>query len=334
MKKRICHLSILYFFAIVLFTGCEKEIKPILYTELVSGITSTSAVVTYQITFEGNATFKTGGICWGDKPGPTINNNYYEYQAGKGAYDISITGLTQNTAYYVRAYAENANGISYGNELSFKTRTLLVPVYGTSPADADGNVYTTVKIGDQEWFAENLKTTKFRNGNSIPSTVDPYENILSVINPIYQWPSGGDESYVETYGRLYTWYAIGDDCEVCPDGWHVPTQADWNILYNFLGGAYIAGGMMKAQGTDYWMYPNEGATNESGFTGLPAGIRDPDGYFNELSFTAYWWTSTTAISYGNDQAWMRGLMYNYSSASDTTSYSTKNCALSVRCIKD
>ena len=122
--------------------------------------------------------------------------------------------------------------------------------YGTV-VDIDGNSYKTVKIGSQEWMAENLKTTKYRNGDSIKTTIPSTLDLTNETSPKYQWAYGGIESNVATYGRLYTWYAVTDSRNVCPIGWHIPSDSEWTILTNYLGGINTAGGKMKEIGTTH-----------------------------------------------------------------------------------
>ncbi len=126
-------------------------------------------------------------------------------------------------------------------------------------SDIEGNTYKTIKIGTQTWMAENLKTTKYKDGSEIPNITNngDYDN-----NPANS----------ETYGRLYNWYTVDDDKGVCPEGWHVPDDAEYTVLTDYLGGESVAGGKMKETGTEHWNSPNTGATNESGFTGLPRGV--------------------------------------------------------------
>jgi uncharacterized protein (TIGR02145 family) len=148
--------------------------------------------------------------------------------------------------------------------------------------DIDGNVYKTVTIGTQVWMGENLKTTKYRNGDLIRTTIPATKGIESEPTAKYQWAYDGNESNVATYGRLYTWYAVTDKRNVCPTGWHVPTDIEWTTLTTYLGGVRVAGGKLKETGTTHWQYPNTGATNETGFTALPSGYRDSDGTYGDV----------------------------------------------------
>ena len=178
-------------------------------------------------------------------------------------------------------------------------------------------------------MVENLKTTKYRNGDLIGTTTPDTLDITSEPTPKYQWPPNGDESNVATYGRLYTWYAIADPRNVCPSGWHIPSMEEWETLKSFLGGDDIAGGKLKETGTTHWLSPNTGATNETGFTALPSGYRGIS--FGGFGTISYWWTSTTvqgldwtAVSAGtNNEGTSLILETNY-----------KNSGWSVRCIKD
>ncbi|MFZ3064200.1 MAG: fibrobacter succinogenes major paralogous domain-containing protein, partial [Nitrospirota bacterium] len=133
----------------------------------------------------------------------------------------------------------------------------------TTVTDIDGNVYNTVTIGAQVWMKENLKATKYRNSEDIPTTI---ADISGETSPKYQWAYGGNINNAAVYGRLYTWYAATDSRGLCPTGWHVPTNAEWTTLTDYLG--TDPGGKMKEAGTAHWTTPNTGADNSSGFTAL------------------------------------------------------------------
>lgn len=195
--------------------------------------------------------------------------------------------------------------------------------------DIDGNVYTTVTIGTQTWMVENLKTTKYRNGDPIPNITDGTEwgNLSTGAYCDYENTPGNST----TYGRLYNWYAVNDNRNIAPAGWHVPTDAEWTVLTDYLGGEDAACEKLKESGTTHWESPNQGATNESGFTALPAGARD---YLSGSSFDnqgshSHFWSATQASS---GQAWYRSLY----SIFDELYRNNNNQSLgfSVRCIKD
>jgi uncharacterized protein (TIGR02145 family) len=166
--------------------------------------------------------------------------------------------------------------------------------------DTDGNVYHTVTIGTQTWMAENLKVTKYRNGDTIPNVTDTTEWYNLSTGAYCDYENTASNSSV--YGKLYNWYALADSRNIAPAGWHVASDAEWTTLTTFLGGE--VGGKLKEKGTAHWLSPNEGATNETGFTALPAGCRGSVGYFYYLGSYAYFWSST---EYNGSYAWLRVL---------------------------
>jgi uncharacterized protein (TIGR02145 family) len=193
--------------------------------------------------------------------------------------------------------------------------------------DIDGNVYQTVTIGSQVWMAENLKVTHYRNGDSIPNvtSVSAWANLKTGAYCEYN----DDVSNIATYGRLYNWHAAVDSRNIAPAGWHVPTDAEWQTLVDYLGDSTVAGGKMKEVGATHWLSPNTGATNESGFTALPGGCRHFLGTYYSMRGYAIFWSSTEINSLG---AWYRSLI-----SSDSVIH--RNCdytrtGYSVRCVKD
>ncbi len=192
--------------------------------------------------------------------------------------------------------------------------------------DADGNSYKLVKIGNQLWMAENLKTTKYNDGTLIPLVTDTVDwSILTT--PAYCWPNNHDSTKY-TYGGLYNWHTVNTG-NLCPTGWHLPSDAEWTELTNYLGGVSVAGGKMKETGTAHWTSPNTGATNESGFSGLPGGNRSYNGLFDYFGSRSYWWSSTENTA---DNALVRYLVYNGANII-RISYNKKN-GYSVRCLRD
>jgi uncharacterized protein (TIGR02145 family) len=198
-------------------------------------------------------------------------------------------------------------------------------------ADIDGNVYNTVNIGTQVWMAENLKTTSYRNGDLIGTTTHAALDIRSEVISKYQWAYNGEENNVEAYGRLYTWYVATDSRNVCPVGWHLPTDAEWTILSTFLGGESVAGDKLKESGIAHWSGTNS-ATNESGFTALPGGYRYYDGTFYSIGAVGMWWSSSEEAA-GVGTAWGRYL-YTSGGLDRGSAGSGKQHGFSVRCIKD
>jgi uncharacterized protein (TIGR02145 family) len=196
------------------------------------------------------------------------------------------------------------------------------------PTDGDGNEYDTVVIGTQVWFAENLKTTKYNNGVSIPLVTDNTKWASSTSSAFCWYDNNPD--YKNSYGALYNWWAVNVSF-LCPVGWHVPSKEEWKILVDYLGGEYIAGGKLKESGVTNWLDPNEGATNETSFTALPGGRRYfGDGSFESLRTRGYWWTSSSTIDdrFANDIR-----MKNIGDDVEIGSF-MKPTGYSVRCIKN
>lgn len=176
-------------------------------------------------------------------------------------------------------------------------------------------------------MAENLRTTKYANGDVIPNVTDntKWNNLTTGAWAHYE----NDNQYEILYGKLYNWYAVADSRNVCPSGWHVPSDADWKALTIYLGGETVAGGKMKSSGTQYWHDPNTDNTNESGFSGLMGGYRDSDGTFNHVGYGGSWWSATEDDTYS---AWYRGLYY--SSGNSARASSIRRYGFSVRCLRD
>lgn len=193
--------------------------------------------------------------------------------------------------------------------------------------DIDGNEYNTVVIGTQEWMAENLRTTKYCNGDPIPNVTDETQWVDLTIGAWARYDN--DNQNENLYGKLYNWFAVDDEKNICPCGWHVPSNTEWTVLTNYLGGENVAGGKIKSTGTQYWWTPNGDATNVSGFTGLPGGLRHYTGLFYEVGAQGFWWSSTEDRT---DDAW-----YRYLDRLDGSVYvgiTDKVFGMSVRCIRD
>jgi len=192
-------------------------------------------------------------------------------------------------------------------------------------SDIDGNVYNTVLIGDQEWMAENLKTTRYADGTLIPNVTN---------NADWSFQNTGAWCYYNNivsngaiYGKLYNWHAVANQDNVCPAGWHVPSLDEWETLIDYLGGTEIAGGKMKSISS--WVAPNLGATNLSGFSGLPGGYRNNSGGFAGTNFTGNWWSS---VEFNSNRGNYFSVTYNYTSADRGDQQ--KVFGLSVRCVRD
>jgi uncharacterized protein (TIGR02145 family) len=201
---------------------------------------------------------------------------------------------------------------------------------GTTVTDMGGNVYRTVTIGNQVWMAEDLRTTRYRNGDLIGTTHPATLDIRNESSPKYQWAYDGNEDNLAVYGRLYTWHAVADSRGIAPAGWHVPTEAEWAVLINRLGGESAAQGRLKEAGTSHWNSLNADATNESGFTALPGGNRDSNGSFLGIRDFTHWWTAT---AYDGSYAWRRAL-WKDSPMQSTGGWADKKMGWLVRCVRD
>lgn len=194
-----------------------------------------------------------------------------------------------------------------------------------SCTDIDGNDYAVVSIGAQTFMAENLRTTRLNDGTLIPYEKD-YATWGSTTLPAYCWYDTTQSSYID-YGILYNWFAV-ETGNLCPTGWHVPSNSEWNDLINYLWPQSEAGGRLKETGTTHWNTPNTGASNNTGFTGLPGGSRYGTGAFIGVGNNGWWWASSNNGIYGHDL----GLIYDSSNVS--TGSTSVNAGLSVRCVID
>lgn len=276
---------------------------PSVSTGSITNITLDAAVAEGNVFNEGSAPVTERGICWDSFPDPNVTRNKIVEGSGPGAYTTEITGLSAGKRYYVKAYAINADGVGYGNEVAFDTREV-DPCEGiTNFTDSrDGKVYRQITIGTQVWMADNL------NFNA-PGSLCYNEELANC----------------ETYGRLYRWETAQN---VCPNGWHLPTDSEWTQLINFVGNN--PGGKLKDKERDLWTSPNTGASNAFCYSAIPGGFRNSNtDQFSNLSFFGYWW-STSAD--GATFAICRSMTFNSASVERLTL--NKTDALSVRCIKD
>lgn len=318
---------------------CIKSSIPTITTTSITSLKSKSLISGGNVTDNGGESVTEYGICWSTNTAPTIANNKLSIGNGSGSYKGTITGLTPATTYYIRAYATNSIGTAYGNEIS--TTTLL-----TDPVvDADGNIYNSITIGDQTWLTENLRTTKYRNGDLIGTTPYPTSDITYESTPKYQWAYEGTESNVTTYGRMYTWYVVSDSRNIAPIGWHIASDQEWTTLKNYL----IANGYnydktltdnkisQAVSSKTLWAASsvigspgyNLSSNNSSGLSIVPSGSRANDNLFYHLGIISNIWTSSEAST---SNGYVANSSYNSTPVNSISI--NKRCGFGVRCIKN
>ena len=340
--------------------GVENTIDlPNVITNDIINITHTTATGGGNITDDGGATIIGRGMCWSNYPNPTIADSHTTDGAGTGMFTSSITGLTANTTYYVRAYATNSLGICYGNQVVFSTNIDGQPCPNMPTfTDIDGNIYNTVTIGYQCWMKENLRVTHYADNTEIP--IGSTSNTTYSSDP-YRWAPLNDESNVAMYGYLYNWTAVMHSSSssnavpsgvqgICPTGWHVPSNAEWARLTDYVSSqsqwvcngnsTYIAKALAgltgwDSSGTSCSVGKEPSENNATEFSALPAGLLSNGAYnsytFSNFGRTAKFWSCTKNESDAN-YAYDRGL--GYSSLTVKETMSTRGNGYSVRCVKD
>ena len=325
--------------AVLMSNGCfgppqSSFCLPSITTDGATAVGFDSVVIGGNISSDGGSSIVLRGVCYSTSPNPNMGNSRTEDGSGIGSFITVLRGLISSTTYYARSYAKNSNGVvAYGNEVSFTTGSVAPSfVCGSSTvSDVDNNTYNTVQIGTQCWTQSNLKTSKFRNGDNIPTGLSnsSWQNTTSGAYAIYNNDLVNDG----LYGKLYNHYAVTDSRGLCPTGWHVPSDGEWTTLENHLGGSSVAGGALKSTAMHPtpggWNPPNTGATNSSGFTALPGGLRNSVGGFFDLAGVGVWWSSSVL---SGSNAWDR-LLYSYYS-SIYRLYNLRSSGFSVRCLKD
>jgi len=301
----------------------------VLTTSAISAVTMSSAISGGNITNDGGSPITARGVVWNTSNNPTVAlSTKTSDGTGTGSFASNITGLTANTIYYVRSYATNTGGTSYGNEVIFTSAPPNI-------TDVDGNSYPTILVCSQIWMQKNLDVTHYRNGDVIPQqngALPPGTGAWSYYN--------NDPAMGAIYGKLYNWYAVTDPRGLAPAGWHTPFRTDWNKLVKCLDPSAdttclcttsnIAGGQLKEPGTIHWLSPNASATNSSGFTALPTGVQTGTSTFFDVGkYCTMWYNEEQIFSNGYTFA----LSYQTGIAALNGNY-TKNFGLGVRCVKD
>jgi len=343
---------------IMFFYACSDDNSPggnnnggvtsgiVITTTSATNITNTGAISGGNITSDGGSAIIERGVCWSTSINPTIANAHTSNGSSVGLFTSNITGLTAGVLYYVRAYATNANTTGYGNQITITTTgggggSSNGCVGGPATVtDIDGNVYNVVSIGNQCWMKENLKTTHYKNGVAIPNNLTDAQWQATTSGACADY--NNDPTNTTVYGKLYNGYAVADPQGLCPTGWHEPEDWEWNILVKAIdpnadttcigcNQSSLAGGAMKEIGLAHWASPNTGATNSSGFTGLPGGYRGSTGACNYIGYYGYWWSATQSSA---TSAYNRYLYFNNSNVPSYSFNYYKTYGFSVRCVRD
>ena len=298
---------------------------PAVTTAQVTNIAAITASCGGNVTYDGGAQITSRGVCWSTSPQPDITASHSSDGTGSGSFPSTLSNLSPATIYYVRAYATNGSWTVYGEEFTFRTKL----------TDTDGNLYNTVFIGSQLWMTENLRTTTLNDNTAIPEIQDNTQWV-SLTTPEYCWYDNSI-TFKVTYGALYNWYTVNTG-KLCPNGWHVPTDADFSVLETALGMAASQAEVWGYRGTDHglkmknttgWEDSGNG-TNSSGFTALPGGYRyGLDGMYMLQTTITYWWT---ASEHDADRGWYRRL----DSSSDQVyrASTSKKGGKYVRCVRN
>lgn len=346
---------------------------PVVTTYPVTDVTLTSATSGGIVTSDGGAFVSEYGLCWGYNPNPTINNFHVALGMGVNNFTYTMENLYMSLPYHVRAYAVNSQGVSYGEDMVFQTATPNPQPFnqicpGTSVVfDYDSNVYNTVRIGNQCWMRESLRTTHYNDGTEIPL-------LTWNANTPGRYSPGGSSNNVTTYGYLYNWYAVMGGASssqanpsgvqgICPVGWHVPSAAEFTQLNSYVGSQVSCRCNGYSQNvavalcdlpTVYWNFLEyyaatpelyeicsawgsyyQGFTgkkiqiNHTGFSARGAGLFHNGSYDNIMASAEFW--TATSTNNGNPRAMI--LQYTSSEMMSSNSYSG-DCGFSVRCVRD
>jgi uncharacterized protein (TIGR02145 family) len=330
--------GLVFCYGVPTWGGCFPQVT----TASITSIFADRATSGGTVVSDGGSMVTIRGVAYGTATSPTISGSITSNGSGTGTYTSTLMGLTGLTTYYVRAYATNSVGTAYGNEVSFITPAIPAFTCGTSTVtDLDGNSYNTVQIGTQCWTQSNLTVSKYRNGDNIPTGLSntSWESTTAGSYAIYNNDSVNDG----LYGKLYNHYAVMDSRGLCPMGWHVPTESEWNVMVKYLdpnadtgtagSQSTTAGGALKSTTTQPtpggWNSPNTGATNSSGFSAVPGGVRaSPSGGFYNLGLSVFWWSS----SLSGTVAWSRQV--NSFSGNIFRNFGSPTAGCSVRCLRD
>lgn len=354
MKSKLITCATIFISAVLLimvYIRCTKTEDDVLVfmTKDVNGITQISAVSGGMLDdreIAGTWEISEKGVCWGKINPPVINDNRTIDGSGMGNYSSYIFPLTPNTKYYMQAYAIYKGATVYSGviktftTLSYDSIRFRANLIYASISDIEGNLYKTILIGSQVWMAENLRVKKFSDGADIPNVPDNFawNKLTSAAYCDFRNAS----PYSDVYGRIYNWEAVATN-NICPDGWHVPSDTEWKTLEISLGMSVNdvetdgwrgnqEGLALKEEGENHWS-ENTGVsfnnTNTSGFTALPDGFRNIDGSFGYSGHYSGFWTATASNA---ANSWYRALDYNKKNIK--RSDADKKTGYWVRCVQN
>lgn len=330
--------------------SCNKEPAPdkiqlpVVYTNRITDIKRTMAHGSAYCISTGAGHIDEFGLCWNTTGSPTVNDSCISTDRILPEFTNELHFLTPGTSYYVRAFAVNQAGTGYGNIKKFTTKPAPATIvfnaeltYG-SLTDVEGNIYKTIKIGEQTWMAENLRTTRFNDNSPVDFIPGAYDWSLTT-KPAFCWFDSNRELFGLHYGAYYNWLAVYSS-HLCPVGWHVPTDDEWKTLEINVGMTpenaakdgwrplELSG--LKEAGMVDWMNDFLPGTNETGFTAVPGGFRYSYGSYAEELESSYWWTASGYYPFG-----MQGYYRSFSGASAVRrDLAYVNEGYNVRCIKD
>jgi len=334
----------IFLMLLLALTSCEKEEEE-KHPPANLDLTGVDFISQHEATFSGDIygdleDVIEAGFCWNTTENPTISHNRIVSDIGEGLFSNRVDELESGEVYYVRAYYTWNDSVYYSGQKSFQPPENIT--------DNQGHVYGVVQVGNQLWMQQNLQTTMFNKGDEIPDGTG-VGNYTYMDQPLFYFNYEDDDSHVENYGRLYTWYVVTDERGVCPPGWRLPDILDWEELIFHLDALAVgydelieddpslspeAGGLLKSTGTleagdGLWHEPNEGASNKTALNMHPSGWRDPSGAFDGMGYSASFWAFTENSS-------DKGIMF-YTHFFNSGFYGnafTKQTGYAVRCMKD
>jgi uncharacterized protein (TIGR02145 family) len=354
MKKFISIPFVLLMAILYIQTSCNStvDVTSVATTGELTEVTTTSAKCSGSVLSAASSQVIDCGICWSNTPDPTINGNAASSLKNAGSFTCKLTDLMPDITYHVRAYAVTAEGTEYGktillttpNETGSLLSTLNTELSYEKVTDIENNEYHTIVIGTQTWMVENLRVTKFRNGEIIPNVTDNTKWTKLKTSAQCTYNNNSEANSIRKYGRLYNYYAVKDTRNIAPEGWHVATTADWASLITYINnnkGVAKSVAQAMATKTDWAESQFLGATgaldletymnvnNTSGLAALPCGLRADYGQFSSVGVYCAWWIPNEIE--GNN-AGFRSL--NNYGAIVGENYYNQTYGLSVRCVKD